>query len=168
MFTLKTLHKDAIAHAITKAERYRLLGDASAAESICRDVLNIESDNQQVIVLLLLTITDQFGKGAANNGVSQARELLPALKGEYQRTYYAGIICERWAKAQLRKNSPGGKAIAYEWLREAMDHFAQAEGKHPAGNDDALLRWNSCVRTITSHKLKGEGNDDTDVPSFDH
>ena len=37
MFELKTLHADAIPAAIAKAERYRFLNDASAAESICRD-----------------------------------------------------------------------------------------------------------------------------------
>ena len=36
MFELKTLHSDAIPAAVAKAERYRFLNDASAAESICQ------------------------------------------------------------------------------------------------------------------------------------
>ena len=46
-----------------KAERYRLLNDSSAAESICLDILEIEPENQQALITLLLSITDQFGDG---------------------------------------------------------------------------------------------------------
>jgi hypothetical protein len=29
-----------------------------------------------------------------------------------------------------------------------MDHYEQAEALRPAGNDDAILRWNTCARIV--------------------
>jgi hypothetical protein len=34
---------------------------------------------------------------------------------------------------------------------EAMECFARAEQLQPAGNEDALLRWNACVRFLRRH-----------------
>ena len=38
--------------------------------------------------------------------------------------------------------------MAYELLREAMGWYEKAEAIRPAGNDDAILRWNTCVRIL--------------------
>ena len=81
----------------------------------------------------------------------RAQELLPDLEDDYERAYYAGIICERCAKAQLRSNSPGAGAMAYDWLREAMDWYEQAEARRPAGNDESILRWNTCARLLVRY-----------------
>jgi hypothetical protein len=121
------------------------LNEPWQAESICRDILRIEPKHDQALVMLLLALTDQFGKGV--NAI-QAREVLARLEGGYERAYYAGIICERWADALLRKGSPGVGFTAYETLHEAMFHYEQAEGLRPEGNDDALLRWNTCARIL--------------------
>ena len=48
----------------------------------------------------------------------------------------------------MRHGTPGCGPQAYEWLREAMDWYEKAEAIRPAGNDDALLRWNACARLI--------------------
>src|SRR5262245_12372804 len=104
MFELKPISREAIPEALAKVERYRLLNEPWQAESICLDVLRIDPKNQEAIVMLLLSLTDQFGKGIS---ASAARELLARLDGEYQREYYAGIIAERWADAMLRQGSPG-------------------------------------------------------------
>lgn len=153
MFQLKVLHKEAIPAAIEKAERYRFLQDSSAAESICRDILQVDAANQQVLVMLILTLTDQFG-AVGSVHPNQVRDFLPRLTSEYQRTYYAGIICERWAKAQLNRAAMGASALAYEWLMEAMDWYDQAEKLRTDKNDEALLRWNSCARVIAKHRLE--------------
>lgn len=164
MFQLKALHTDSITTAIAKAERYRFLNDASAAESICRDILQVDPENQQVLVMLILSLTDQFGDfGRA--GIEQVRELVPRLKQEYQRCYYSGILCERWAKARLNSPHMGSSHVVYEWLRDAMTWFEKAEAIRPAGNDEALLRWNSCVRSIAQHKLEAR-DDHEHAPSF--
>ena len=131
--------------------RYRLLNEPGEAESICHDVLGVDADNQEALVILLLAITDRFHRGYAA-GVTQAKEVLPRLHDPYERLYYAGIIAERRAKSLLRNGSPGAGSEAYQYLREAMDWFEKAEGRRPAGNDDALLRWNACARIFRPPK----------------
>ena len=37
-------------------------------------------------------------------------------------------------------------------LREAMAHYEQAEAIRPHGNDEALLRWNTCARLLMRNK----------------
>ena len=99
-FDLKPISSAGVSDALEKAARYRLLNEPSLAESICLDVLEAEPENQRAVVTLLLARTDQFGYGTA---MAPARELLPRLKNEYDQRYYAGIIWERSAHAQLRK-----------------------------------------------------------------
>ena len=150
-FELKRLHADSIASALKRAEQYRLLNEPLQAESICLDVLDCEPRHQQALVLLLLARTDQFGEtGGAR--AEDARQLLPALEDEYDRSYYAGIICERWARATLRANSPGAGPNAYNWLHQAMGWYERADRLREQGNDDPALRWNSCARLIQRHE----------------
>jgi len=59
MFALKSISHDSVSGALAKAERYRLLNEPVEAESICRDILEIEPDNQQALISLLLALTDQ-------------------------------------------------------------------------------------------------------------
>ena len=145
MFDLKPISPEAVPVALAKAERYRLLNEPWQAESICRDILRIEPEHSQALVMLLLSLTDQFGKGVT---APQTREVLARIKGGYEHAYYAGIISERWAEALIRKGSPGVGFIAYETLREEMTHYEHAEALRPEGNDDALLRWNTCARIL--------------------
>lgn len=152
MFDIKPLSKESIPAALEKAMRYRLLNEPGDAESICHDVLRIDSENQQALVTLLLAMTDRFARGYAI-GDTQIREVLARIRDEYERTYYSGIVCERRAKAQLHQGSPGSKFAAYEWLREAMEWFEKAETIRPHGNDDAILRWNTCARMIMNNHL---------------
>jgi hypothetical protein len=147
MFPLKPLSRESIPTALARVERYRLLNEPWEAESICRDVLEIEPDNQQALVSLLLAITDQF-RLEMTGDLTRAREVLPRLQSEYQRAYYAGIICERQAKVILRRSAPGSGPAVYDWLRQAMEWYEQAEALRPAGDDSALLRWNTCARLI--------------------
>src|SRR5262249_10896096 len=133
---LKPITKEGIPAAIQKAERYRLLNDSSAAESICLDILEIDPENQQALVTLLLSITDQFTDEIAQ-GVERAREVLPRLKDAYKRAYYEGIIYERRAKAHLRRGGLGATEVAAEWFNQAMTCYARAESMRPAGNDEA-------------------------------
>jgi hypothetical protein len=163
MFELKRLSEDAIPAALEKALRYRLLNEPAEAESICHDVLRIDPDNQAALVLLLLALTDRFGKAYAV-GVTQAQQILPRLRSEYERAYYAGIICERRAKAQLRQGYPGAGHNAYEFLREAMSWFEKAETLRPPRNDDALLHWNTCARIIMGNQLTARLEEKVELP----
>jgi hypothetical protein len=158
-FKPKPITPAGIHAALQKAERYRVINDPTSAESICLDVLAVSSDNQQALVTLLLAITDQFGE-APTEGVRRAREVLPRLQDEYKRAYYAGIICERCAKAQLRSGTPKSGEMAYQWLREAMGWYEKAESQRPAGNDEAILRWNTCGRLLARYpQLKPEADE---------
>ncbi len=163
MFELKPLSKEAIPAALDKAMRYRLLDEPGEAESICHDVLRIEPENQHALVILLLALTDRFGKGYAV-GITQAQEVLPRLRDPYERAYYAGLVSERRAKAQLRLSGPGSGYAAYQLLREAMARYEKAEAIRPAGNDDALLRWNACARMIMGNKLTPQQEEKLDLP----
>ena len=149
MHTIKRISASGVPAALQKAERYRLLNDSSAAESICRDIIEVEPENQQALVVLLLSITDQFHEDLGD-GVRRAREVLPRLKDEYKRAYYAGIICERRAKVQRWQSIPGSGSMAYDSFVEAMEWYEKAEAMRPAGNDEAILRWNTCARVLDS------------------
>ncbi len=144
---LKRISRESIPAALQKAERYRVINDPSSAESICLDVLQVDPRSQEALVTLLLAITDQF-VGAPAEGVRRAQELLPRLDDEYKRAYYAGIVSERCAKAQLRRATMGSGELAYHWFREAMDWYEKAETRRPVGNDETILRWNACARIL--------------------
>jgi hypothetical protein len=152
MSELKRLHKDAIPAALEKAVRYRLLNEPGEAESICLDVLNADPENQDAIITLLLALTDRFEKGYSVSD-TQTKELLARIKGDYDRAYYSGIVAERRAKMKLRQNTPDCRFQAYDLFREAMVLFEKAEASRPTGNDDALLRWNTCARIVERNKL---------------
>ena len=148
MFELKPLHSEAIPAALEKANRYRLLNEPGAAESIYLDILTIDADNQEALINIVLAMSDRFGKDYAI-GDARITEYLTRIKGDYERTYYTGIMYERRAKATLAKDGVG----AYELFRQAMDCFETAEAMRPSGNDDAILRWNGCARIIARNNL---------------
>jgi hypothetical protein len=152
MFQLKSLSTEAIDRSLEKAERYRLLNEPEEAESICLDVLAIAQDNQQALTVLLLALTDQFSTGPADC-VRRAQEVAAKLDGAYEQAYYPGIICERRANARLIARGAGAEAIAYDLYRQAMQLYERAEELSSFGNEDALLRWNTCARQIMKHKL---------------
>lgn len=146
MFQLKPLSREAIPRALEKAERYRVLNEPGEAQSICLDILEAEPDHQKALVMLLLALTDE---SETETAVQQARELLPRVRDAYERAYYAGIISERHAKARLGRGGPDAEFTAYEWFSEAMSFYEKAEAIRPPGNDDAILRWNTCARILT-------------------
>ncbi len=156
--TLKMLSKDAIPRALEKAERYRLLNEPVQAESICQDILRADPENQEALVTLLLALTDQFGHGYTM-GEIQPKDVIARLKGAYERAYYTGIVAERNAMAVLDQDQPQSSFIAYDFLVSAMKHYEEAAAIRPPGNDDALLRWNTCVRMMNSHGVQPRGNE---------
>jgi hypothetical protein len=146
MFELKLLSPDAVSAALERVERYRLLNESRCAESICRDVLAVDPGNTQAQIELILSLTDQFSE--RSSGYKEARESATALSDEYNCAYYSGIVRERRAHSTLRQLAPGAGNVAYSLLREAMDFYETAETLRPPGNDDAILRWNTCARVI--------------------
>jgi tetratricopeptide (TPR) repeat protein len=160
-FKLKAISKAGIPEAISKAELYRSLNEPEETESICRDILAIEPDHQLSVRLLGLAITDQF-RGDASDRYAEVGSLFQQLSDPYERLYYAGILHERRAKAQMRTGRPLHTLAPL--FEEALRCFAEAEKIRPAGNDDAILRWNRCARLFQSHP---GFQDEKQVESFD-
>ena len=148
-FKLKSISQQGIPEALGKAERYRLLNEPALAESICLDILAIAPDQQQALISLLLARTDQFH---SNVNAKAAQDVLARIKGDYERAYYGGIIWERMGNARIRQGSSEAAASAYHALRSAMDHYEKAIKVAPPGNDDSILRWNTCARTIMQNQ----------------
>src|SRR5215475_11519677 len=158
-FKLKKLSPEAVPRALERAERYRLLNEPLQAESICLDVLAVDPENQQALVVLLLSLSEQFGENITEK-LDRAWSILPKLRDEYQQAYYQGILLERQARHYVRSDAPGSNFSAYDLFNEAMRLFEKAERLRPSGNDEALLRWNTCARTITGAKLQPRPMDD--------
>ena len=165
MYQLKPWSRDAIQPALARAERYRLLNEPIEAESICRDVLDVDPNHQPALVMLLLALTDQFGDHASG-AAQEAEEILRRLSNDYERAYYSGIVRERRAKALLDRGGPGAAASVYEWLREAMSWYEQAEALRPAGNDEAILRWNTCARILMRHPQLEQAGEERPEPQL--
>ena len=161
MFELKSLSPESTGAALEKALRYRLLNEPREAESICRDIIEVDPKNHEALTTLILALTDQLATKGARCG-DEARSLLPRLENEYQEAYYAGLICERRANAHLSRRNPGSGFMAHDLLHDAMEWYEKAEKIRPAGNDDAILRWNACARLIMeSEHIRPHPEDDS-------
>jgi tetratricopeptide (TPR) repeat protein len=156
-YTLKTISKDGIAEAVSKVELYRYLNEPEEAESICHDILAADPENQLAQRLLGLTLTDQF-EGQSSDRYAEAEKSFERLTDAYERTYCLGLLHERRAKAQMRAGRPA--QILAGSFREAMRLFEEAEKIHPPHNDDAVLRWNRCVRLLEKlQHVEGESGE---------
>ena len=142
---LKSISPSGIAEAISKATLYRYLNEPEEAESICHDILAIEPDNQTALRMLGLAITDEF-TGQGSDRYAEAERTFRELTDPYERDYCLGLLYERRAKAQIRAGRPPRLLVGL--FHEAMEHFERAEKIHPPENDDAVLRWNRCVRLL--------------------
>jgi hypothetical protein len=146
-YKLKPISRAGINEAISKAELYRYLNEPGEAESICRDILAEEPEHQTALRLLGLAITDQF-TGGMSDRYAEADHIFHSLTNDYERAYYRGILHERKAKAQLRAGRP--PHTVRPSFESALNCFEEAEKISPPNNDDAILRWNRCVRLLQS------------------
>jgi hypothetical protein len=161
-FKLKRLSAGAIDAALKRALHYRYLNQPYLAESICRDILDAEPDHTEAYVTLIMSLCDQFRKSEGIR-VQETLSMAASLRDDYDRAYYSGLVCERRAEAALLRGGHASGAIAYEWFRRAMDHYADAEARSPVENDDAVLRWNTCARILNSHPDVRPREEDTAV-----
>jgi hypothetical protein len=164
---IKPITRDGVPAALQKAHRYRLLNDSLAAESICLDVLAVDPANVDAIVTWILAITDQFPEGNSDD-LKRAGEAVARLSDAYRNAYYQGIIAERWAKAILHHGPPRAEEMAFDWVETALGWYERAEAMRPAGNDEAILRWNTCVRMLERHPgMKRRDEVETPGPSLE-
>ena len=162
MFALKPISRDSVAGALAKAERYRLLNEPNEAESICHDILEVDPENQQALISLALALTDEIPHDP--RAFAKALATSARLAAVYDRAYYAGIAWERRAKAYHYGSGHASRHHAYEWMVEALRLFEEAERHGAHGNDDAVLRWNACVRFLSRHKELAPGGEEVSEP----
>src|SRR5260370_11156439 len=144
---LKTISKSGIPEAIARAELYRYLNEREEGRSVWRDILAADPKHMLGLRTLGLAMTDQF-TGGQSDRYADVEGIFQSLAEPYERLYYTGLLCERRVKAQLRcGRAPHTLLPLWE---KALQCFADAEKIHPPGNDDAILRWNRCVRLLQS------------------
>ena len=144
-YPLKRIHPDGLDAALAKADRYRTLNQPAEAESICRDVLALDAAHPLALRILGLALTDQIEPGSGAR-FAEAQRVFARLPDAYERAFYGGLAYERQAKAQLAAALPSQAVRSL--LERALALYAEAERLAPASNDDAILRWNSCVRAL--------------------
>jgi tetratricopeptide (TPR) repeat protein len=148
-YELKRLAASDLEAAIQMAVNYRDLNLPQEAESICRDVLDVEPKNEKALRILGLALTDRFTESRVGL-FEEARAVFAKLPKEYERVYYEGVAWERQAKADLLK-SEGHNALAA--LEHALEAFDKAQKLATDPSPDPVLRWNRCVRLLRSHPL---------------
>lgn len=154
MHQLKVIEEAAIPAALERAERYRLLNEPEQAESICQDILAVDGENERAQIVMVLALTDQF-KTHLSDAFPKAMALSEGLRRDYDRAYYTGLIYERRAGAHFRQGAAGCGALAYSWYEKALDAYEKVEALRRPGNDEAILRWNACVRVMKRHRSIG-------------
>jgi hypothetical protein len=102
---LKPIHVEGIVAALAKADLYRNLNEPEEAESICQDILAIQSSNQAALRLIGLAITDQF-TGNVYDRYGEVENIFRKLSDSYEQLYCIGLLYERRAKAQMRAGRP--------------------------------------------------------------
>jgi len=146
-YALRKLSPTSLDAALAKAEHYRDLNQPEEAESICRDVLDVDDGSQRAWKLLGLALTDRFPSHEVGL-FEQAVVAFERLTDEYERTYHLGVAWERSAKAHLERNEAHSAVTAFE---HALDLFDRAHTMKPLV-PDAVLRWNRCVRLLEGHE----------------
>jgi tetratricopeptide (TPR) repeat protein len=145
-FELKRLPASSLQAAVAKAAHYRDLNQPEEAESICRDVLAVDPSHQVALQILGLAVTDRFTTGRVGL-LEAAVEVFEQLADAYQRTYHLGVAWERAAKAHFERQEIHSAAAAFE---RAFIFFEKAEALRP-DLPDPLLRWNRCVRILSTN-----------------
>ncbi len=155
---LHLISADAIPAALEMARQYRSLQEPQQAESICLDILAVQPECHDVQVVLILALTDQFTHSGQALDVKRVLALIEVLSDEYERLYFKGLVIERRARALLRESM--SRSFAYDYFREAMHWYERAQAIHNEHHDNALLRWNSCLRTLRYERLQPRAEQD--------
>lgn len=148
----------AIPGALAKAHQYRLLQEPEQAESICLDILEVDAEHHDALVLLILALTDQFSRSGQMLDPKRVLQLVSQLPDKYERLYYRGLVSERRARAMLIESM--SRSFTWEYFREAMELYKQAQDIRPENNDDAIMRWNACLRTVLRERLEPRADRD--------
>lgn len=143
---LKRLRKESLTAAVEKAAHYRDLNQPEEAESICRDILDVDGHHQTAWRILGLALTDRLGGGPVGL-LEEAIEAFEHLTDDYERVYHIGVAWERAAKAHLERAEAHTAVTEFEI---ALQHFEKAGALKP-DSPDPVLRWNRCARLMNGH-----------------
>lgn len=149
---LHDIRISAVKKALKKAKQYRSLLEPEIAESICLDILNIDPENQDVLIVYILALLDQISRTENQTHIKTIERTIDNLTSQYQRYYYLGLLSERRARHLLTQAM--SRSFSYDYFIEALTSYQQAIELCPQKNDEAILRWNSCIRTVETEKLK--------------
>lgn len=144
---VKPLGARNLSAAVTLAKHYRDLNQPEEAESICRDILSVSADHDEALRTLGLALTDRFPT-AWMTLFDEACTTFAKLSSEYERVYYTGVAWERYAKAQLEGGRIQNAIHAFE---QAITRFEQADALGSPDDPAPILRYNRCVRALTTH-----------------
>jgi len=148
---IQDIRIDAISAALDKAKQYRTLSEPEIAESICLDILKVDSHNQETLVVYILALSDQLHHTEKQSQIKAIQSAIAKLDSKYEREYYNGILNER--RARFLISQPMSRGFAYDYFEEAIISYQKAQAMCPNKNDEAILRQNSCVRTVLKEKL---------------
>jgi hypothetical protein len=145
---LELIHKENISRVLEKAKHYRTLNEPELAASICQDILAVDKNNQAALIVYILTLIDQIDNKTHINTI---KDMILLLNSEYEKFYYQGLFFER--KARFLLSNHMGSSFAYTSFSQALEYYYQAKDLASSDNDDAILRINSCIRTINKENL---------------
>ena len=146
MFALKPISRDSLEGALAKAERYRLLNEPSEAESICRDILEVDPLNREARISLILALTDEFPRD--DRAFAGAMAEIAVLESAYDRAYYARDCVGTAGQGVPRCRQAGSSGHVYEWIVKALELFEEAE-RHTAGRQRRLDAALECLRSFS-------------------
>lgn len=152
------ISEDAIPSALERARQYRSLLEPEQAESICLDILAVNGEHLEARILLILALTDQFSHSGLVVDAKRVLLLVAQLPGEYERFYYRGLVSERRARAMLTESM--SRSFAWDYFCKAMRYYEQARALAPRHDDEAILRWNACLRSVQRERLQPRGDID--------
>jgi tetratricopeptide (TPR) repeat protein len=158
-FELKRLTTQNLSAAIAKANQYRDLNQPEEADSICRDVLDVDAGNQDALRILGLSLTDRFSSTPVGL-FEEAVATFQKLASQYERVYYAGIAWERAAKAHLERGEAHSSVEAFEHAMELFERAEDLAREGGTGTPDPVLRYNRCVRILNSHSALRAASED--------
>lgn len=141
---LKPLRARNLAAAVNLAKHYRDLNQPEEAESICRDILAVEPENEDALRILGLALTDRF-PAAWMTLFDEACACFGRLRSPYEQAYYTAIAWERFAKAQVEAGRAHNAVHAFE---EAITRFEAADKLGSPDDPAPILHYNRCVRAL--------------------
>ena len=130
-FDLKPISRAGVPAALQKAERYRLhQRPVVGGEHLSRRAGG-GSRQSAGAGHAACSPSPTSSTGAPPRACGERGSCCRGSSDEYKRAYYAGIICERCAKAQLRPQAPGAGEMAYDWLPRGDGLVREGRGTAP-------------------------------------